>query len=348
MNLQNVIKIPALDKEVGRQVDSYIQTLTKPPGSLGKLEGLAVELAEMKSKPFPVVSPAGVLVFAADHGIAEEGVSAFPQEVTLQMVQNFLNGGAAINVFSRQIGATLKVIDIGVKSTINDKDLITDKVRMGTGNFFIEEAMTKVEAIEAIEIGMRQAESFIINQGVESLILGEMGIANTTASSAILAVLTGKPIDTLVGFGTGITSERVLHKVDIITQSIERRKPNADDPIDVLAKVGGLEIAGMAGAMLFAASYRVPIILDGFISTVAALVASKISNDVIDYMIVSHQSVEPGHLTAIHALGKEPLINLGLRLGEGSGAAVAFPLIESATRMLSEMATFQSAGISDQ
>jgi nicotinate-nucleotide--dimethylbenzimidazole phosphoribosyltransferase len=164
MNLQNVINIPALDKEVGRQVDSYIQTLTKPPGSLGKLEGLAVELAEMKSKPFPVVSPAGVLVFAADHGIAEEGVSAFPQEVTQQMVQNFLNGGAAINVFSRQIGATLKVIDIGVKSTINDKGLITDKVRMGTGNFFIEEAMTKDEAMEAIEIGMRQAETFILNQ----------------------------------------------------------------------------------------------------------------------------------------------------------------------------------------
>ncbi|WP_368504338.1 nicotinate-nucleotide--dimethylbenzimidazole phosphoribosyltransferase [Alkalihalophilus sp. As8PL] len=347
MNVLKTVAIPVLNKEMGEKVTIYINTLTKPPGSLGRLEELAIQLAEMKNDPFPRVTQAGVLVFAADHGIAEEGVSAFPQEVTEQMVLNFLNGGAAINVFSRQIGATLKVVDIGVAASIEHEGLIVDKVRMGTQNFYREDAMTYEEAVAAINVGKRQA-NMLINEGIESLILGEMGIANTTTSSALLAVLTDQPVSKLVGFGTGITSERLLHKIDIISQSIKKRKANPNDPIDVLRKLGGLEIAGMAGAMLTAAEHRIPIILDGFISTVAALVASRMSSEAKDYMIVGHQSVEPGHLTAIEALGKKPLIDLGLRLGEGSGAAVAFSIIESATRMLSEMATFESAGISEK
>ncbi|WEG15323.1 nicotinate-nucleotide--dimethylbenzimidazole phosphoribosyltransferase [Alkalihalophilus pseudofirmus] len=345
MNTIHPTTIPALNKELGEQVSGYINTLTKPPGSLGRLEELAIQLAEMKNNPFPKVSPAGVLVFAADHGIAAEGVSAFPQEVTEQMVMNFLNGGAAINVFSRQIGAALKVVDIGVAGEIDHDALIVDKVRNGTRNFLEEDAMTYDEAVEAIAVGRRQAEK-LIEEGIESIILGEMGIANTTSSSALLAVLTGKPVKDLVGYGTGITNERLQHKIEVINQSIENRKANAADPIDVLRKLGGLEIAGMTGAMLCAAERRVPIILDGFISTVAALIAVRMAPVCEDYMIVGHQSVEPGHLTAVEALEKKPLVNLGLRLGEGSGAAVAFSIIESACRMLNEMATFESAGIS--
>ncbi len=338
--------IPMLNKEMGIQVSEYINTLTKPLGSLGRLEELAIQLAEMKNEAFPSVNPPGVLVFAADHGITAEGVSAYPQDVTEQMVRNFLNGGAAINVFSRQIGAMLKIIDIGVAKNIEHESLINKKIRYGTGNFYREDAMTRKEAEQAIEIGFEQGLE-MIEKGAHCLILGEMGIGNTTSSSAILAVLSNKDIPSLVGNGTGISQEIWLHKVDIIKKSIQKRNPNPHDPIDIIAKIGGLEIAGMAGAMLAAASKRVPILVDGFICTVAANLAKSISARVVDYMIVTHQSVEPGHKKAISLLGKKPIIDLGLRLGEGTGAAIAYPIIQSAALMLKEMATFQSAGISN-
>lgn len=331
---------------MGKQVSEYINTLTKPLGSLGRLEELVIELAEMKSEAFPSVTIPGVLVFAADHGITAEGVSAYPQEVTEQMVRNFLSGGAAINVFSRQIGALLEIIDIGVASDIEHTRLINKKIRYGTANFYREDAMTRVEAEKAIEVGYSQGVD-MIKRGAECLILGEMGIGNTTASSSILAVLSNKDVTSLVGTGTGISNEQFLHKVEVIKAAIQKRNPNPNDPIDMIAKVGGLEIAGMAGAMLAAANNRIPILIDGFICTIAALLAKSISNHVVDYMIVTHQSVEPGHQIAISLLGKKPIINLGLRLGEGTGAAITYPIIKSATLMLKEMATFHSAGISN-
>ncbi|MFD1781646.1 nicotinate-nucleotide--dimethylbenzimidazole phosphoribosyltransferase [Fredinandcohnia salidurans] len=337
--------IPKVNKEMGRQVSEYINTLTKPIGSLGRLEELAIYLSEMKNEPFPSVTPPGVLVFAADHGITSEGVSAYPQAVTEQMVWNFLNGGAAINVFSRQIGAILKIIDIGVANDIEHERLINQKIRYGTGNFYHEDAMSRQEAEQAIDVGYNQALQ-IIQEGAQCLILGEMGIGNTTSSSAILAVLSGKDISLLVGRGTGISDAAFLHKTAIIKQALIRRNPNRNDPIDIIAKVGGLEIAAMTGAMLAAASKRVPILVDGFICTIAALVAKLISPSVKDYMIVTHQSIEPGHKIALSQLGKQPIIDLGLRLGEGTGAAISFPIIQLATLMLKEMATFQSAGIS--
>ncbi|PLR80390.1 nicotinate-nucleotide--dimethylbenzimidazole phosphoribosyltransferase [Bacillus canaveralius] len=340
-------EIPPLDKEIGQKVRAYIDTLTKPLGSLGRLEGMAIQLAEMTSDEFPVVTPPGVIVFAADHGVVEEGVSAYPQEVTVQMVMNFLNRGAAINVFSKQIGAAFEVVDVGVAQDICADGVVNQKVRYGTANFYKQDAMTREEADKAIAVGYGRAEK-MIQQGSKCLILGEMGIGNTTASSAVLAVLSGQSIDKLVGRGTGIDSGEIPHKQEVIVRAIEARKPDRNDPIDVLAKVGGLEMAAITGAMLAGASHRIPILVDGFICTVAALLAKEICSHASEYMIVGHRSVEPGHDIALQLLGKQPILDLGMRLGEGSGAAVAFPILQSATLMLKEMATFTSAGISKE
>lgn len=342
---QQVYSVSKVNKEIGKQVSDYINTLTKPLGSLGRLEEIVIELAKMKNEAFPSVTPPGVLVFAADHGITEEGVSSYPQAVTAQMVLNFLSGGAAINVFSRQISASLNIIDIGVAQDIEHSRLINQKVRYGTANFYREDAMTREEAENAIAVGFEQGQD-MINKGAQCLILGEMGIGNTSASSAILAVLSNSDIASLVGTGTGISQETLLHKVAVIHESLQKRNPNPEDPIDIISKVGGLEIAGMTGAMLAAASNRVPILVDGFICTIAALLAKEISPNSADFMIVTHRSVEPGHQLAISLLGKKPILDLGLRLGEGTGAAIAYPIIQSATLMLKEMATFDSAGIS--
>ena len=339
--------IQPLDREMGKRVRDYINTLTKPPGSLGRLEELAIQLAEMTSEPFPVVSPPGVIVFAADHGVVEEGVSAFPQEVTVQMVMNFLNRGAAINVFSRQIGAKFEVVDIGVAADMEACGFVNRKIRYGTNNICNLDAMTREEAEQAISVGYERAER-MIQQGIKCLIVGEMGIGNTTPSSAIAAVLSGQDIRELVGRGTGIATEKISHKQEVITKAIRERKPDRKDPIDILAKIGGLEIAGMTGAMLAAAANRIPILVDGFICTIAALLAREICERAADYMIVGHRSVEPGHEIALKVLDKKPLLDLDLRLGEGSGAAVAFPILQSAALMLKEMATFASAGISKE
>jgi nicotinate-nucleotide--dimethylbenzimidazole phosphoribosyltransferase len=344
----NVLQeIPALNKEIGDQVRSYINQLTKPVGSLGRLEEIAIELAEMTASPFPSVTPPGVIVFAADHGVAKEGVSAYPQEVTAQMVLNFLNGGAAINVFSRQIGAKFTVVDVGVATDLKGEGLISKKVRYGTENFCEKDAMSIEEAKQAVAIGYEQAEAMITG-GIKCLIVGEMGIANTTASSTILALLSGKEIESLVGKGTGIPDEKLAHKRDVIQRALSARNPDVNDPLDILSKVGGLEIAAMAGAMLAGASHRIPILVDGFICSVAALIAKLFNPRVVDYMILGHRSKEIGHQVAIDMLGKQPLLDLGMRLGEGSGAAVAFPLLQFATKMLSEMATFSSAQISNR
>lgn len=343
----NTLSIEPLDQEAGAKTREYVNTLTKPVGSLGRLEELAIELSMMTGDPFPKVTPPGVLIFAADHGIVEEGVSAYPQAVTAQMVLNFLAGGAAISVFSRQIGALLEIIDMGVATDLKANGLVNRKMKFGTANFLKQDAMTREEAIHCLDAGMKSAEE-IINKGAKLVIIGEMGIGNTTSSSAILAALTDLDLDSLVGKGTGISNEALNLKKQVILEALIARKVNAKDPLDVLAKVGGFEIGAMAGAILGAAAKRIPVLADGLISTVAALLAFKIHPTAADYLIVGHQSVEPGHIHAIQELEKRPLLNLDLRLGEGSGAAVAFPIVEAAVRMLSEMATFSSANVSEK
>jgi nicotinate-nucleotide--dimethylbenzimidazole phosphoribosyltransferase len=340
-------QIPPLNKEMGRKVKDYIDTLTKPVGSLGKLEDLAITLAEMTKSPYPTVTPPGVIIFAADHGVAEEGVSAYPKEVTKQMVMNFVRGGAAINVFSRQIGAIFSIVDIGVDGDVLHPEVRQRKVRNGTENFLYTRAMTREEAKKAVQIGMEEGER-LIQKGVKCFIIGEMGIGNTTSSSALLYAITSKPLTDIVGYGTGISEDQKNQKEKVIEQAIELHKPNREDGYDLLSKIGGFEIAGMVGAMLKAAEHQIPILLDGYICTVAACVAKIINPNVCHYMIATHCSVEYGHKIALQFIEKEPLLDLKLRLGEGSGAAVAFPIIVSATLMVNEMATFSEAGVSSE
>ncbi|MCQ5363993.1 nicotinate-nucleotide--dimethylbenzimidazole phosphoribosyltransferase [Anoxybacillus salavatliensis] len=332
-----------LYEQIGEEVRNYIDQLTKPRGSLGRLEELAIDIAKMTGERFPSVTPPGVLVFAADHGIAKEGVSAYPQEVTAQMVLNFVRGGAAINVFSKQIGATFSVVDVGVAVDIHEERVIDEKVAYGTNNFANEQAMTKEEAERAVQAGYRQANA-MIDHGIRCLIVGEMGIGNTTTASALLAAISGRNVAELVGKGTGVHDEALKRKRDVIECALAKHKPNASDAIDLLTKIGGLEIAAMAGAMIAAAERRIPILLDGFICTVAALIAERLDKRVVHYMIAGHRSQEPGHRIALELLHKEPLVDLGMRLGEGSGAAVAFPIVHMATAML-HMATFSSANV---
>lgn len=341
----NIGTIPELNKKMGEKVKAYIDTLTKPIGSLGRLEEIAVQLAEMTGEAFPVVSPPAALLFASDHGVTEEGVSAYPKEVTAQMVYNFLSGGAAMNVFSRHIGAQFAIVDVGVAETISHEQLISRKIRPGTRNFCVENAMTEDEAIQAIMIGQQETAKFIQN-GAKCLIVGEMGIGNTTSASALLAAMTEKDVAELIGPGTGLNEKQMKVKKEAIERALAERKPDKHNPIDMIKKLGGYEIAAMSGAMLEAAKNRVPIIVDGFICTVSALIATKIDRRASDYMFVGHRSKEPGHQTAFEQLGKYPILDLEMRLGEGTGAALAFPIIEAATKMLSEMATFSEAGIS--
>ncbi|MFE1628211.1 nicotinate-nucleotide--dimethylbenzimidazole phosphoribosyltransferase [Brevibacillus reuszeri] len=339
--------IEPVDHEAREQARQHVDQLTKPLGSLGRLEELAIELAGMTGEAFPVVTPPGVLVFAADHGVAVEGVSAYPQEVTAQMVLNMAHGGAGINVFARQIGALQKIVDVGVLAPVEAPGVYSKRIRAASGNMLREPAMSTEEAERSLAVGIDMAEA-IIGEGAKVLIVGEVGIGNTTASSAVLAALTGADPQEIVGRGTGLDDAGWQRKKAVVREALALHKPDADRPLDVLAKVGGLEIGAMAGAILSAASRRVPVLLDGFIATVAALLAVKIDAGVSDYLIAGHRSQEPGHVFVLEALGKEPLLDLHLRLGEGSGAAVAFPIVEAATRMLKEMATFASAGVSDR
>ncbi|BCJ86633.1 nicotinate-nucleotide--dimethylbenzimidazole phosphoribosyltransferase [Effusibacillus dendaii] len=329
--------------------------LTKPPGSLGFLEEIGIRLAGIQENILPDVDSAAVVVMAADHGVTEEGVSAFPSEVTVQMVLNFMNGGAAVNALARNAGADVHVVDIGVKSDIPNAAQFTerpgsrlwiDKVRYGTANMAKEPAMTRAEAEEALQVGWRMGET-LYNQGYKMVALGEMGIGNTTASAAITSLLANVPVDQITGTGTGLSAAGVRQKVATIQRAIELHNPNSADPIDVLAKVGGLEIAGLAGLTLACAAYRIPVVVDGFITGAAALAAVRMDERVRSYLFASHQSVEPGHQVVLEALGLRPLFDFSMRLGEGSGAALALPVLKAAARVLREMATFAEAGVAD-
>lgn len=344
--IQEVIsQIKPSDEQSILKAEYRLNILTKPPGSLGQLETLAVKLAGISGTEQPSFSKRTVVVMAADHGVCCEGVSAFPQEVTIQMAYNFLSGGAAVNVLARQAGAEVQFVDIGINGDLSHEDLIDRKVRRGTDNMAVGPAMSREDAISAVLVGVKIAQEAIAN-GTEIFITGEMGIGNTTASAAIMCALKGISPEFAVGRGTGIDDKRLLHKIEVVERALKVNQPDAADPLDVLSKVGGLEIAGLTGLILGAAAGGKPIILDGFISGAAALVAKALAPESIAYMIASHVSNEQGHKLMLELLGLEPLLNLGLRLGEGTGGVLSLHLIEAICRILSEMATFESAGIS--
>ena len=323
-------------------------TLTKPPGSLGRLEEIANRLAAIQRNATPVVTKKRIYVVAGDHGITIEGVSAYPREVTPQMVDNFLRGGAAINVLGRAGGIEVRVIDAGVDADLSDRaELIHAKVMRGTANFAVGPAMPRLEAEACLMKGIDLAQA-AANDGINLLGIGEMGIGNTTAASAIIAVLLKCDPEAVTGRGTGIDDAGLAHKIEVIRRAVEINKPDPDDALDVLAKVGGAEIGVMAGIVLGAAAKHLPIVADGFISTTSAALALRLQPNARDYLFNGHRSAERGHTALIEFIGEQPLLDLSIRLGEGTGAALAMNIIEGAAKLLSEMATFADAGVSNK
>lgn len=342
---ETLLKIVPADANIAEQAQKRLNSLTKPLGSLGLLEDCARKYAAARGDVFAKIAKPTILTFAGDHGIADEGVSAFPREVTPQMVANFANGGAAINVLTKHAGARLKVIDIGVAADCNFKGVIRKKVARGTANFAKGPAMTMKQAQKAVEIGIKLAEKEI-GRGCTLLGTGDMGIANTTPSSALYSVFLNLEPEKTAGRGTGINDERLQHKINVLRKAIEMHGPNLKDPLSTLAALGGFEIAGICGVVLAAAANKVPVVVDGFISGAGALTAIRMNKNVLDYCFFSHLSAEAGHVNAMNKLGVRPLLNLDLRLGEGTGATLAFNLIEAGVKIMHEMATFESAGVS--
>jgi len=341
-----ISRIVPRDREVERKAWERQDNLTKPPRSLGRLEELSVLLASMQGTLKPQTQRKAVFVMAGDHGVAEEGVSKYPQEVTAQMVLNFLRGGAAINAIARSVGARVVVVDIGVKADLPEHpNLVSKKVKKGTGNIARGPAMSREEAERALDIGVELALSEI-ERGLDISATGDMGIANTTPSAAVICALTGSRPEEVVGRGTGIDDATLARKVEVVRRALDTNRPDPSDPLDVLHKVGGLEIAGLAGVILGCASRRVPVVLDGFISTAAGLVASAIEPKACDYLFAGHLSAEKGHKIALDKLGLEPILDLGMRLGEGTGAVLSMAVLDAAAAVLNEMATFDEAGVS--
>jgi len=329
--------------------------LTKPAGALGQLEAIGIQLAGIAGEcPPPLPVPAAVGVFAGDHGVLAEGVTPWPQEVTGQMVANFVAGGAAINVLARQAGASVTVVDVGVATDLallgldGAPGLRRRRIRAGTGNLAVEPAMTEDEARQALDVGAETAAD-LVAAGARCLVTGEMGIGNTTPAAAIIAVLTATPPASVTGRGTGIDDDTLARKVAVIERALAQHGDALDrGPLSVVAAVGGLEIAALAGFIVGGAAARVPIVIDGVIADAALLVAVALVPEALAYCIAGHRSVEPGATTALAYLGLDPLLDLGMRLGEGSGACLALPVIEASARILGEMATFDSAGVSDK
>lgn len=343
---QTISSIVPVDWSLESEIRSHIDNLTKPIGSLGRLEDLAAHYCLITHTLKPSLGKKRIFTFAGDHGVAEEGVSAFPKKVTSQMVRNMLDGGAAVNVLAKHVGAEIYVIDIGVDDPLeNAPGLIRRKIRAGTNNIAKGPAMTEEEAVRALEIGIDLVKEAHI-QNVALIGTGEMGIANTTPSSALFAALIPSPAEEVTGRGTGIDDLALAKKIRIIKQALDINKNRLSDPLSTLAALGGFEIAGLCGVILGAASCRIPVIVDGFISTAGALVAGKICPLVKEYLFFSHLSDEAGHKKFFECFGVEPLLNLRMRLGEGTGAALAMSLIEVAVKIYNEMATFNSANIS--
>ena len=332
----------AMDAARARQ-----DTLTKPAGSLGRLEELSIQIAGIQGKARPTIEKKAVITMAGDHGVVTEKVGNWPQEVTAQMVENFLRGGAGINVLARQAGARIVFVDMGVASDLKPHpQLMVKKIGHGTANICRGPAMTEAQAVDALEAGI-DIVNIEVKQGLDIVGTGDMGIGNTTASSAIFAAMTGLPPEKVTGRGTGLTDEQLIHKTDCIRRALERNKPDKTRPIEVLAKVGGFEIGGLAGVMLGAAAKRIPVVIDGFISGAAALIAIGLAPQIKDYIIAAHVSAEAGHAAMLKYMRLKPLLSLDMRLGEGTGAVLGIAIAEAAIRTLNEMATFAEAGVSE-
>jgi nicotinate-nucleotide--dimethylbenzimidazole phosphoribosyltransferase len=345
---QALREIKPLDEKAMAAARARQDTLTKPPGSLGRLEELSIKLAGIRGKPIPKINHKVIVTMAADHGVVAEGVSAYPQAVTPQMVLNFLHGGAGINVLGRHVGARVIVVDMGVASDIEPNPaLVSRKIAYGTSDMARGPAMSREQAIKSIEVGLEIVEKEV-KKGLDIVGTGDMGIGNTTPSSAITAAITGEKAAKVTGRGTGIDHKQLAHKVEVIERALRVNKPNPDDAIDVLAKVGGFEIGGLTGIILGAAAHRIPVVIDGFVSGAATLIAVGLSPVAKDYLIASHCSVEIGHKAILKYLGLKPILDLKLRLGEGTGAALGIFLVEAAAKVLSEMATFGEAGVSEK
>lgn len=340
--------IKPLDKAAMAAARLRQDRLTKPQGALGRLEELSVQLAGIQAKALPEIKQKAIITMAADHGVVRQGVSLYPPEVTAQMVANFLKGGAGINVIARQVGARVVVVDMGVAGQLaSDPRLINCKVAPGTTDMCQGAAMSNEQAERAIVSGVKIIGEEIA-RGLDMVGTGDMGIGNTTASSAICAVITGRPVCEVTGRGTGVEDKQLQRKITTVTRAIEVNKPDAKQPLEVLAKVGGFEIGGLVGVMLGAAAKRVPVVIDGFISGAAALIACVLAPGLKDYLVAAHVSVEPGHKHMLHYMGLKPLLDLDLRLGEGTGAALGIFLCETAARVLAEMATFSEAGVAEK
>ena len=346
-----IAEIRGVDERYREKAQRHLDSLTKPLGSLGQLEAVAAQYVAWREEEIPKITGKAVYVFAGDHGITDEGVSAYPREVTPQMVRNFLTGGAAINVLARHTNSDIVVVDVGVDADFDDAPgLLRRKVRRGTRNFAREAAMTDAELNAALEVGIELATEAAA-QGRSLIALGEMGIGNTSAATAITAALSGKAVSALTGRGTGLDAPRCVRKAQIIAGALHLHfgdfASSRPDPLDVLHCVGGLEIAAITGAVLGAAAKRIAVVIDGFICTAGAAIACAIAPDARFGIIAGHLSQEPGHRVLLETMGVKPVLQLDMRLGEGTGAVLTFPLIESAIRIYNEMATFDSAGVSE-
>lgn len=365
--LQTLINtIEPMNQEVASQANDHLNQLTKPQGSLGKLEDIARQVAGITGEVMPTFEKKAVIVMAGDHGVCEEGISAFPAEVTPQMVLNFLYGGAAVNVLARHAGADVVCVDMGVNADLEHPNLVSRKVRKGTRNMAREAALTLDETVQAIQAGAEIVDE-LVEKGYRLFATGEMGIGNTTASAAIVSALTGLDAGVTVGRGTGIDDKTWLHKQSVVNRALELNglrgqavgvggdvgasasasaSASAEYALEVLSKVGGLEIAGLVGVILGAAKHRCPVVVDGFISSTAALVASRLAPLSASYMLASHLSQEQGHTKLLEAVGLAAMLQMDMRLGEGTGAVLVFNLIDAAGKIMKEMATFESAGVS--
>ncbi len=347
--LQNIItRIQGLDEAAMAAAKARQKMLTKPAGSLGRLEELSIQLAGITGKALPAIKDKVIIIMAGDHGVVAEGVSAYPQEVTPQMVLNFLHGGAAINVLARHVGARITIVDMGVAMDMEPHpSLVIKKIAYGTANMTKGPAMTREQAEQSILAGVEVVEAEIA-KGLDIVGTGDMGIGNTTPSAAIAAALTGVEPAKLAGRGTGVDDAGLKRKIDAIERALAVNRPDPKDGLDVLAKVGGFEIGGLAGVIFGAAAERKPVMVDGFISTAAAMIAVTIAPAVRPYLISAHRSQEYGHSQMVEWLGLKPLVDLDFRLGEGTGAALGISFAEAACKILAEMATFAEAGVSDK
>ncbi len=346
MNEWYLEKAKKFDSDMQKQAEAYQLTLTKPPGALGQLEQLATQFSAYQSTLKPEISNIEIVVMAGDHGVAEEGVSAFPQAVTAEMVKNFASGGAAISVLARYLSANLTVLNLGTVAELEPIDNVTDKrIAAGTANFCNGPAMTSEQLGQALAAGADVVQAASTNNA-QLFIGGEMGIANTTAAACIASRLLAKYPYQLAGPGTGLDAAQVQHKVSVIERALAKHP--TDEPLEVLRVFGGFEIAGLVGAYIASAQLGIPVLIDGYIATAAALVAVGVNDSIKPWLIASHRSAEPAHIMMLEQLELEPLIDFGMRLGEGSGAAVAVPVLQAACKLQSEMASFAAAGVSEK